>query len=116
MSCQPDSDWWKIETPPPTPAPEDQEEEDDEEEEEEKESGLGSDEGELDSVGFIFQTLLDNNASVDEYPFLTPTLITQTLKITRLIRLLLLLRLTRRLPLLGSAPTTLWLRYLIHAL
>ena len=66
MSCQLDSDWWKIETPSPTPAPEEQEEEDDEEEEEEKESGLGSDEGELDSVGLLFHTLLDNDTSVEQ--------------------------------------------------
>ena len=53
MSCQPDSDWWKIQTPPPPPASEEQEE-DDGEEDEEKESGLGSDEGELDSIGLLF--------------------------------------------------------------
>ena len=50
----------------PTPASGDQEGEEDEEEEEEKESGLGSDEGELDSVGLLFHTLLDNDSSVEQ--------------------------------------------------
>ena len=62
--CQPDRDWWKIETPPPTPG-EQEEEEEEEEEDDEKDSGLGSDEGELDSIGFLFHSLLDNDISVE---------------------------------------------------
>ena len=57
--CQPDSDFWKIETPPSTPG------EVEEEEDEDKESGLGSDEGELDSVGFLFHSLLENDIPIE---------------------------------------------------
>ena len=62
--CQPDSDWWKIETPPPTPGEHDGEE-GEEEEDDDKDSGLDSDEGELDSVGYLFRSLLDNNISIE---------------------------------------------------
>ena len=59
MYCQPDSDFWNIETPPPTPGDVEEEDEDD------KESGLGSDEGELDSVGFLFCSLLEKDIPVE---------------------------------------------------
>ena len=63
-TCQPDSDWWKIETPPPTPGEHDGEEGEGEEDEE-RDSGFDSDEGELDSVGFLFHALIENNISVE---------------------------------------------------
>ena len=37
----------------------------DDEEDEDKESGLGSDEGELDSVGFLFHSLLENDIPIE---------------------------------------------------
>ena len=64
-----------METPPPTPAPkENEEQEEEQEEEEEKESGFGSDEGELDSVGYLFQTLLDNDTAAEQCSFFNPNL------------------------------------------
>ena len=58
--CQPGSDLWNIETPPPTPGEVEEEDED-----EDKESGLGSDEGEPNPVGFLFQSLLENDISIE---------------------------------------------------
>ena len=63
-TCQPNSDWWKINTPPPTPGEHDGEEREDEEDAE-RDSGFDSDEGELDSVGLLFHALIENNISVE---------------------------------------------------
>ena len=54
--CQSGSNFWNIETPPPTPG---------EVEEEDEDSGLGSDEGELDSIGLLFCSLLEKDIPIE---------------------------------------------------
>ena len=57
---QPDSEFWNIETPPPTPGEVEEEDED-----EDKESESGSEEGELDSVGLLFHSLIEKDIPIE---------------------------------------------------